>query len=41
MNDTQKPNTSLQELKDQYEAARGKHLKLNMSRGKPSPASST
>lgn len=37
MNDTQKPNTSLQELKDQYEAARGKHLKLNMSRGKPSP----
>lgn len=37
MNDTQKHNTSLQELKDQYEAARGKHLKLNMSRGKPSP----
>ena len=38
MNDTSGSSTSLEQLKKQYEEARGKHLKLNMSRGKPAPS---
>jgi hypothetical protein len=32
MIDTPSNTTSLEQLKDAYEEARGKHLKLNMSR---------
>ncbi|BDF32800.1 putative aminotransferase [Lachnospiraceae bacterium] len=38
MIDTSANTTSLEQLKDAYEDARGKHLKLNMSRGKPAPS---
>jgi len=38
MIDTSSNTTSLEQLKDAYEDARGKHLKLNMSRGKPAPS---